>query len=41
MGNYNFNKLLDSKSFELLGKDILEIRENLKFEVFSDGKELI
>lgn len=37
MTNYNFNKLLDSKSFELLGKDILEIRENLKFEVFSDG----
>lgn len=37
MANYNFNKLLDSKSFELLGKDILEIRENLKFEVFSDG----
>ena len=39
MTNYNFNKLLDSKSFELLGKDILEIRENLNFEVFSEGTD--
>jgi DNA polymerase III delta prime subunit len=39
MTQYDFHKLLDTKEFETFGKDILEIRENLKFEVFSDGPD--
>lgn len=37
--NYNFNKLLDSTTFEQFSKDILEIRENLEFEIFGEGKD--
>ena len=40
MRNYNFNKLLDSRTFEFFGKSIIEKIENKRFEIFSEGRDL-
>lgn len=39
MRNYDYNKLLDSRTFEYLAKDIIEVRENKEFEIFSEVKD--
>ena len=39
MRNYDYNKLLDARTFEYFAKDIIEIREDREFEIFSEGKD--
>lgn len=39
MRNYDYNKLLDARTFEYFAKDLIEIREDKEFEIFSEGKD--
>lgn len=39
MRNYDFNKVLDSRTFEFFGKAVIEKLENKRFEIFSEGKD--
>jgi len=39
MRTYDYNKLLDARTFEYFGKAIIEQIENKRFEIFSEGKD--
>ena len=39
MRNYNYNQLLDFRTFEYFGKSIIEVRENKRFEIFAENKD--
>lgn len=39
MRNYNYNELLDFRTFEYFAKSIIEIKENKEFEIFAENKD--
>lgn len=39
MRKYDFNKVLDSRTFEFFGKAMIEKLEQKRFEIFSEGKD--
>lgn len=39
MRTYDYNKLLDFRTFEYFAKDVIEVRENKKFEIFAENKD--